>query len=285
MENLSYECTDSLIPPWHTNRAIPKRIVCLTEETVETLYLLNRDNLVVGISCFVERPQVAKKTIPIVTTFTHANIEKIIALKPDLVIGFSDIQKEIAKELIAQGLEVWITNQRSLAEVLDNIYRLGTIVGARDEADKLIQKYLGKIQTARQFAMQFKTRPRLYIEEWDEPLICGIHWFSELASICGFTDVFSQKSLNGKLAKERFLENQDIIRVNPEVIFACWCGKKVIIEHIKMRDNYKTTEAVKNDLIFELDPSVFLQPGPALFEEGIDQLCQLRRIVAEKLGY
>jgi len=285
MENLSHVCADSLIPPWQADQAIPKRIVCLTEETVESLYLFNREELIVGISCFVERPKVAKNTIPIVTTFTHANIEKIIALKPDLVIGFSDIQKEIAKELVAHGLEVWITNQRSLAEVLNNILRLGIIVGARDEAEKLIQKYLGKIEAARQFANQFKNSPRLYIEEWDGPIICGIHWFSELASICGFKDVFRQKSQGGKLAKERFLENQDIIRANPEVIFACWCGKKVNIDNIKNREKYSITEAVKNDLIFELDPSIFLQPGPALFEEGIEQLCQLRRIVSEKLGY
>jgi len=236
----------------------------MTEESVETLYLLGKEELIVGVSSFVQRP-VAAKELPTISGFTHANIKKIQALEPDLILGFSDIQKDIAKDLIGLGFNVFITNQRSIAEILDYILMLGRLVNAQKEAQELVQKYQHKIDQIKKVA----NGPKIYLEEWDEPLITGIKWFSELFEMCGFINIFQNQS-SESLAKNRFVNHEQIIERNPDYIFACWCGKKVSIDSIKNRSGYQHINAVKNNKIFELDPAIFLQPGPALFEAGLD---------------
>jgi len=245
-------------------KTYPQRIICMTEESVETLYLLGKEDLIVGVSAFVERPPQAEE-LPTISGFTHANLKKIIGLKPDLVLGFSDIQKDIARDLIGEGFNVFITNQRSLAEILDYILMLGRLVGAENEGQKLVTKYHDRMRSIQ----KQQPGPKIYLEEWDDPLISGIQWFSELFELYGFQNVFKEKS-EGSLAKERFVTHDEIINANPDKIFGCWCGKKVDSESIKSRDGYEKISAVKNDQVFELDPSVFLQPGPALFESGLE---------------
>ncbi len=239
-----------------------ERIVCMTEESVETLYLLGEEHRIVGVSAFVERPEAAKK-LKKVSGFTSANIEKIIELKPDLVLGFSDIQQDIAKELIAKGLNVFISNQRSLEEILSYIQTLGYMVGAVEKTNKLVSKLCAKIEETK--ALNLKG-PRVYIEEWDEPTISGIRWFSELVELCGGTDVFSKKA-KGSLAKDRFVTNQEIIEAKPELCLACWCGKKVELDSLEKRTGLKIP-------VTELDPAIFLQPGPAPILDGIDILVE-----------
>lgn len=248
----------------------PERIICLTEESVETLYLLGEEKRIVGVSAFVERPLEAKK-IKKVSAFTSANIDKILDLKPDLVLGFSDIQKDIAKELIGAGVNVFIANHRSLDEILNYILWLGSMVGKRDESEALISRLEENIQEAKDLSKSLKRRPRVYIEEWDDPMISGIRWFSELIEVCGGVDIFKKQG-EQSLANDRIVKNEDVIAKNPDIIFGCWCGKKVDIEQIKNRQGYDKIEAVKNSRIYELDPAIFLQPGPAPFLEGIPQI-------------
>ncbi len=240
----------------------PKRIVCMTEESVETLYLLGEEHRIVGVSAFVERPEAATK-LKKVSGFTSANIDKIIELRPDLVLGFSDIQQDIAKELIAKGLNVFISNQRSLDEILSYIQTLGYMVGAVQKTDELVIKLSKKIEKTK--ALNLKG-PRVYIEEWDEPTIAGIRWFSELVELCGGVDVFANKA-KGSLAKDRFVNKDEIIKAAPELCLACWCGKKVEMDSLEKRTGLKVP-------IIELNPAIFLQPGPAPILDGIDILLE-----------
>ncbi len=250
-----------------------QRIVCLTEESVEWLYLLGRQELIVGVSCFVKRPPAARSK-PVVTTFTHAQTQKIIDLKPDLVLGFSDIQKEIARDLIGAGLNVFITNQRSLEEILSMLQQIGALVGETEKAQKLTQGYEQKIEKYRSQAVEY--RPRVYFEEWDEPMISGIRWVSQLIELAGGQDIAAEKS-RGVLAQDRFVNHDFVIQANPEIILGCWCGKKVQTESFAKRSGWHSIEAIKNNRIYELPPDVYLQPGPALFEAGLDDLAQRLR--------
>lgn len=249
---------------------ISMKIICLTEETVETLYLLGREDLILGVSQYVERPAVAKN-LPVVSQFIRSDIEKIVALKPDLVIGFSDIQKDIAHELIGRGLNVLVTNQRSLKEILDNILLLGRMIGEEKKALALVEEFESKLQDFRERSQKFSRRPRVYFEEWDHPRYSGIRWVSELISACGGNNIFQDKI--GSLAREREVTDEEVRQRNPEIIFGCWCGKKVKLESFIQR--YPGTSAVKNNYLYELDPAVFLQPGPALFVDGLDQMFSL----------
>lgn len=251
-----------------------ERIVCLTEESVEFFHALGRADLIVGVSAFVERPLVAKKH-KVVTTFTHSNNKKIKEVNPDLIIGFSDIQKDIARELIDEGFNVYISNQRSIAEILSYLYTLGLMVDEKEKTLELISFYQSKIQYALEKKKSFTKKPLVYIEEWDEPQICGIHWFTELIELCGGEVIFREKSLGKIKARERFVDNESLLNLNPDMVLLCWCGKKVDIESFKNRPGLKELKAVVNNQIFELDPAVFLQPGPALFVDGIDQVLEL----------
>lgn len=241
------------------------RIICLTEETVETLYLLGRQDFIIGVSEYVERPAEAK-SLPVVTQFIRSDIEQIVALKPDLVIGFSDLQKDIASQLIGRGLSVLVTNQRSLSEILNNILLLGRIVGEEAKAQALVKGFQEKLQSYQN--KNYSRRPKIYFEEWDHPRFSCIQWVSELIYAVGGENIFAHKS--GAMAKDREVTDEEIISADPEIIFGCWCGKKVKLESFEKR--YPTTTAVKNRHLWELDPAIFLQPGPALFVDGLDQM-------------
>jgi len=246
----------------------------MTEESVEFLHAIGRSDLIAGVSVYAKRPAEVSQH-PVISSFTHANLKKIQKIKPDLVIGFSDIQKDIARDLIAEGIEVYISNQRSIEEIFRYMWMLGHMIGEGEKTNTYLRVLEEKIATAKTFAKGLKKRPKVYIEEWDEPQICGIRWFSELVSLCGGVDIFEAKSLDGTLASERFVTNTDVGLADPDIILASWCGKKVDIQSIKDRPELKECTAVKNNTIYELAPEVFLQPGPALFVDGIDQLIDL----------
>jgi len=252
------------------NKTYPQKIICLTEESVETLYLLGKEDLIGGVSAFVKRPVEAQK-LPKVSFFTSSNYKKIIAQKPDLVLGHSDIQKDIARDLIELGLNVFIANHRSIEEILQYIHMLSNLVGQREKGDALIKTLMAKINEAQEFAKSLQNKPKVYFEEWDEPLISGIKWVSELITLCGGIDTHISSS-QGVLAKDRFTSHEEIIKHNPDIIFGCWCGKKVNIDSIKERSGYQEISAVKNNRVFELAPEIFLQPGPAPIIDGIDIL-------------
>lgn len=249
--------------------AFPSRIICLTEETVETLYLLGRSDLIQGVSKYVERPPEAKKH-PVVSQFIRSDIEQIIQMKPDLVIGFSDIQKDIARELVGSGLNVLITNQRSLSEILDSILLLGRIVGEEKKALDLVDSFKQKMDFYREKAKTLPHKPQVYFEEWDHPRLSAIKWVSELIEVCGGENIFAHKS--GSLAREREVTDVEVVKADPDIIFGCWCGKAVKVDSFAKRPGYLTVKAVKHHQIWELPPAIFLQPGPALFVDGLDQM-------------
>lgn len=253
------------------------RIICLTEETVETLYLLGREDLIVGVSEYVERPPEAK-SLPVVTQFIRSDVQQIVALKPDLVIGFSDIQKNIAAELIGKGLNVLVTNQRSLEEVLESILLLGRIVGEEEKALNLVDSFRHKLNTFKEESKKFTYRPKVYFEEWDHPQFSAIRWVSELIEAVGGENIFTDRV--GAMAREREVTRQEVIDRNPDIIFACWCGKKVKLESFAKREGFDQISAVKNNYIWELNPAVFLQPGPALFVDGLDLMFEKIKKVA-----
>lgn len=247
----------------------PSKIICLTEESVETLYLLGRPDLIQGVSQYVERPPEAKKHLQ-VTQFIRSDIEKIVSLKPDLILGFSDIQKDIARELIGRGLTVFVTNQRSLEEILNNILLLGRLIGEGEKAADLVDGYRQKMNEIKARTQKLAFSPRVYFEEWDHPRLSAIQWVSELIEVSGGENIFADKI--GSLAEDRKISDEEVIKRDPHIIFGCWCGKKVKIENIIQREGYQQIAAVKNQKVFELPPEIFLQPGPALFIDGLDQM-------------
>jgi iron complex transport system substrate-binding protein len=249
--------------------SFPSKIICLTEESVETLYLLGRSDLIQGVSQYVERPPEAKKH-PKVSQFIRSDIEKIISLKPDLILGFSDIQKDIARELIGRGLSVFVTNQRSLEEILNNILLLGRMIGEEDKAVKLVAVFRNKLRAVKEKSKNLSFRPKVYFEEWDHPRLSAIQWVSELIEACGGKNIFHERA--GSLAHDRKISDEEVIEKNPDIIFGCWCGKKVKIEAITQRSGYEAITAVKKQQVYELPPEIFLQPGPALFVDGLDQM-------------
>lgn len=253
----------------------PQKIICMTEESVEFLYGIGRSDLIAGVSVYAVRPEGVKKNHPVISAFTHANIKKILEKNPDLVIGFSDIQKDIARDLIAQGVDVFISNQRSLEDIFRYLNTLGHLIGEGEKTRQFLETLEQKMEMAREKARLFKVRPRVYIEEWDEPRLCGIRWFSEIVELCGGQDVFAEKSRHGSLARDRVVSDEEVMAASPDVILACWCGKPVDEEAIRSRVGYSGIPAVKSNQIVELPPEIFLQPGPALFLEGIDRLLKL----------
>lgn len=242
-------------------------LVCLTEESVETLYLLGREDLIKGVSVYVRRPEEAQK-LPKVTSFIKANYKKISEINPDLIIGFSDIQKDIARDLIELGHEVYISNQRTIKDILSYIYRLSLMIDEKKKGLELIDRLEKNIERIQNESVR---NIKVYFEEWDEPRITAIRWVSELISLCGGVDIFEEKSF-GNQAKDRYVTDQEIIEKNPDIILGCWCGKPVQIDAIKNRLGYEEIKAVKSHWVFELAPEIFLQPGPAPILEGLDQL-------------
>lgn len=260
--------------------SFPSKIICLTEETVETLYLLGRSDLILGVSKFVERPPDAKANHPAVSQFVRSDIEGIVNLKPDLVIGFSDIQKDIAKDLVARGLNVLVTNQRSLKEILDQILFLGRIIGEEAKAKILVDEFSSKLDFYRE-KNRNKARVKVYFEEWDKPQISCIQWVSELIEAAGGENIFKHKS--GSLAAERIVTDEEVVALNPDAIIGCWCGKKVDLESFTSRVGYMRVRAIQMGHVFEVSPAIFLQPGPALFVDGLSQMSELLEKVAHAL--
>jgi len=258
----------------------PERIVCLTEETVETLYLLGEERRIVGISGYVVRPPRARREKPRVSAFTSADIPKILALEPDLVFTFSDLQADIAATLIREGVDVHAFNQRTVAQILDMIRTLGALVGAADRADRLAGEFELGIAEAQRSAAQLPRRPRVYFEEWDDPMISGIGWVSELVEAAGGIDVFADRR-SGKSAKDRFVSAEEVIEREPDIIIGSWCGKKFRAEKLASRPGFDGIPAVQRGALYEIKSPLILQPGPAALTEG---LAALRGIIAGASG-
>ena len=264
----------------YVRRRAPERIVCLTEEPTEILYALGEQDRIVGISAYTVRPPEAEEDKPVVSAFIGGSIPKIAALKPDLIIGFSDIQAQLAHDLIKAGLPVAIFNQRSIQEILDVMLTIGQIVGAQDRAEALVDETIAHVESVRREAAELPHRPRVYFEEWDEPLITAIEWVGEPIEIAGGENVFADRA-DGKAAAERFVTHEEIIASAPELIGACWCGKKVDLQSIHDRAGYDAIPAVQKDRVVEFDPATLLQPGPACLTDGLDALAaQIRAACA-----
>jgi len=250
---------------------LPQRIVCLTEETTETLYTLGLEDRIVGISGFTVRPAKARKEKPKVSAFTSAKIDKILALEPDLVIGFSDMQADIAADLIRAGVNVWITNQRSVSETLSQMLALGVLVGAEQKTRQWVAELETQLATAAKQAATLPRRPRVYFEEWDEPMISAIRWVSELIEIAGGTDVFSELSHSAG-AKGRFVTAEQVITAQPDIIIGSWCGKKFQPGNVARRAGFDAIPAVRNGALHEIKSPLILQPGPAALTDGLAAL-------------
>jgi iron complex transport system substrate-binding protein len=246
------------------------RIVCLTEETVETLYLLGEQHRIVGVSGYAVRPPQVRREKPRVSAFTSADIPKILALEPDLVLTFSDLQAPIASDLIRAGIAVHAFNQRDVAGILAMIRTLGALVGATEKAEALAQCYERHLMNIAA-GVRGSLRPRVYFEEWDNPLISGIGWVSELIEVAGGEDVF--KELAGqKSAKDRIVSPEAVIAAAPDVILASWCGKKVVPEKIRQRPGWSKIPAVQTNRVVEIKSPLILQPGPAALTDGLNAI-------------
>jgi len=252
----------------------PERIVCLTEETVETLYLIGEERRIVGISGYTVRPPRARREKPRVSAFTSADIPKIVALEPDLVLTFSDLQADIAAELIRRGIAVHAFNQRSVAEILDMIRTLGALVGAASRAERLARDLADGVAQAKARAALKPRRPKVYFEEWDEPMISGIAWVSELTEAAGGSDVFADRAA-GKSAKERIVTAQDVIARAPDIIVGSWCGKKFRPEKVIKRPGFDRVPAVQRGALHEIKSPLILQPGPAALTDGLAALAAI----------
>jgi iron complex transport system substrate-binding protein len=247
----------------------PERIVCLTEETVETLYLLGAQDRIVGVSGYAVRPPQVRREKPRVSAFISADIPKVLALKPDLVLAFSDLQADIVADLVRAGIAVHVFNQRDIAGILAMIRTLGAMVDLRREAETLAQSYEARLATIARIVRA--TRPRVYFEEWDEPLISGIGWVSELIEIAGGADVFPTLR-HAQAAKDRIVTMAAVREAAPDVILASWCGKKVVKDRIRQRPRWDAIPAVRDDRIVEIKSPIILQPGPAALTDGLDAI-------------
>ncbi len=253
----------------------PRRIVCLTEEPTETLYALGEQDRIVGISGFTVRPAIARKTKPKVSAFTSAKIGEILKLRPDFVIGFSDIQADIAAELIRQGIEVWISNHRSVDGIIDYVRRLGALVGAADRANAYADELRRGLDAIEARAATLTRRPRVYFEEWDEPLITGIGWVAELVRIAGGDDVFPAQAAES-LARHRILaDGAMVVAQAPDIILGSWCGKKFRPEKVAARPGWDAIPAVRDGELHEIKSPLILQPGPAAVTDGVAQIANL----------
>jgi iron complex transport system substrate-binding protein len=248
----------------------PQRIVCLTEETTETLYLLGEQARIVGISGYTCRPKEAREK-PKVSAFTSAKIGKILELQPDLVLGFSNLQGKIAQELIEAGINVLVFNQRSVEEILQMILMLSRIVCAESAGMRLVNQLRGELAQIGESASRFPRRPRVFFEEWMDPLISGIRWVDELIEVAGGSTLFPHLRLCHS-AKDRILDPGEVAAANPEVIIGSWCGRKVNKDQIRSRAGWATTPAVRDGHIYEIKSTYILQPGPASLTEGVRQL-------------
>jgi iron complex transport system substrate-binding protein len=251
-------------------RAYPERIVCLTEETTETLYLLGQGDRIVGVSGYTVRPPEVRRK-PRVSAFINANFDKITALAPDLVLAFSDLQADIVRELIRRGYTVVTFNQRSIAEILQMIRMLGGLVGCQDAAERLARELEEGLEAIRASAARFPTRPRVFFEEWDDPLISGIAWVDELIEVAGGAPLFPELRQQS-LAKDRIVPADRVAAADPEIVLASWCGKAVRKRTIVDRAGWAEVSAVREGHVYEVKSTYILQPGPASLTEGVRQL-------------
>lgn len=253
----------------------PERIVCLTEETTETLYLLGEERRIVGVSGYTVRPPRARREKPRVSAFLSARIDKIVELKPDLVLGFSDLQADISKDLVKAGLNVVIFNQRSVEEILSMILVLSSIVGAGEKGLQLVKRLEDNISEIRNAAKSFPRKPRVYFEEWDEPMISGIRWVSELIEIAGGVDVFSELSLSQSASGRIIADPQEVVRRKPDVIIGSWCGKKFRPERLAARPGWGEIPALQEKQLYEIKSADILQPGPAALTDGVKRIHEI----------
>jgi iron complex transport system substrate-binding protein len=252
--------------------SFPTRIVCLTEETTETLYLLGEEHRIVGISGFTVRPPRARREKPRVSAFTSAKIDRIVDLRPDLVLGFSDLQADIARELVSAGIEVHVFNHRSVAQILSMIAMLGGMVGCEAKARALVERLESGLDEIRRAAERFERRPRVYFEEWDEPPISCIQWVSELIGIAGGDDCFPELARE-PLGRNRIITDPlEVPRRAPDVIFGSWCGKKFRPAHVAAREGWSDVPAVRSGELHEIKSSIILQPGPAALTDGLKEI-------------
>lgn len=255
----------------------PQRIVCLTEETTETLYALGEQDRIVGISGFTVRPARARKEKPRVSAFTSAKIDKILALEPDLVLGFSDLQADIAATLIRAGINVHVFNHRSVEEILQMIAILGGMIGCEQKAQAYVAGLRDGLDAIRSKAAQLSRRPRVYFEEWDEPRISCIRWVSELVGIAGGEDIFPELAAQ-PLGKDRIIaDDAEIISRDPDIIIGSWCGKKFRAERVTERPGWERVSAVANNQLHEVKSALILQPGPAALTDGVSALHEIIR--------
>ncbi len=253
----------------------PQRIICMTEETVETLYLLGEQERIAGISGFTVRPPEARKEKPKVSAFTSAKVPKILDLQPDLVLGFSDLQADIAAELIKHGIDVYVFNQRSVAGILQMIRTLGRLVDAAAKADALANQYERKIAQLKEANNNYSQRPIVYFEEWYEPIISGIGWVSELIDIAGGKDCFAELAQH-QAGKDRIIADpQTVVERQPDIIIGSWCGKRFHPAKVAEREGWSEVPAVINNQIYEIKSAHILQPGPAALSDGLDQLVEI----------
>ena len=261
----------------------PRRIVCLVEEPTEVLYALGEQDRIVGISGFTVRPPRARKEKPKVSAFTSAKIDEILKLKPDFAIGFSDIQADIAAELVRRGVEVWIANHRSVDEILDYVRRLGALVGCADRANAYADALARGLAQIEAQAAALPRRPKVYFEEWDEPRISGIRWVAELVRLAGGDDIFPELAAE-PLAKQRILANDDeIIARAPDIVLGSWCGKKFQPGKVAARPGWENVPAVRDGELHEIKSPIILQPGPAALTDGVREIhAHIARWAAKK---
>lgn len=260
------------------SNGFPQRIVCLTEEPTEVLYALGEADRIVGISGFTVRPARARKEKPKISAFISAKIDEILKLKPDLAIGFSDMQADIAQTLIRHGVEVWISNHRSVEGIVGYVRRLGALVGAWEKADAYARQLEEHKDSVLRMASMLPRRPRVYFEEWDEPQISAIRWVSELLGIAGGDDIFPELAACS-LGKHRIIHDaSEVIRRSPDIIIGSWCGKKFRPERVAARPDWHRIPAVIYGELHEIKSPIILQPGPAALTDG---LSALHRLVSE----
>lgn len=260
----------------------PSRIVCLTEETTETLYLLGEGDRVVGVSGYTVRPIEARQK-PKISAFINARFDKIVALQPDLVLAFSDLQADLAAELVRRGIAVVTFNQRSIDEILQMIRMVGGLVGCQARAEALADRLSSGLDDVRRAAATLPVRPRTFFEEWDQPLISGIRWVEELVRVAGGDPIFPELAGAG-LAKDRIVDPADVARRDPEVVFSSWCGKRMKKATIVGRPGWQEVSAVRHDRIYEIKSTIILQPGPASLTDGVAALAERIRTVATALA-
>ena len=258
------------------NNFPPQRIVCLTEETVELLYLLGEEDKIVGVTGYAVRPKIVRKQKPRISSFKSANIQKIIELKPDIVLAFSDIQSEIVANLVKKGQSVLCFNQRDIEGIFNMIQTICNLLDIKQKGINLISKLKKNIYQIKNKYSNYN-KLKVYFEEWNDPLITGLKWVSELINIAGGEDIFYKKSLN-ELAKDRIISEEEVIKENPDIIIGSWCGKKVNFDQIRNRRGWNKINAIKYDKIYEIKSPLILQPGPAALTDGLDEIVKILNI-------